>query len=88
MASSLNGAIRFESCLRDGTQKFPTESKPRLLTAMRDAEDFFNDDTTGFFNQIFLHPSEIWKTSVRSARAPPALHLSSACEPVLACCFT
>ena len=36
MASSLNGAIGFKSCLRDGTQKFPTESKPRLLAAMRD----------------------------------------------------
>ena len=36
MASPLNGAIGFKSCLRDGTQKFPTESKPRLLAAMRD----------------------------------------------------
>ena len=24
----------------------------------------FNDDTKDCFNQIFLHPSEIWKTSV------------------------
>ena len=77
LAPSLNDAIGFKSCLRDGTQKFPTESKPRLQTAMRDNAVLqgaarvwrepvlsFNDDTKDCFNQIFLHPSEIWKTSV------------------------
>ena len=72
IASSLNGAIGFKSCIRDGTQKFPTESKPRLQTAMRDNAVLqgaahvwrepvllFNDDTKDCFNQIFLHPSEI-----------------------------
>ena len=77
VVSSLNDAIGFKSCLRDGTQKFPTESKPRLQTAMRDNAVLqsaarvwrepvllFNDDTKDCFNQMFLHPSEIWKTSV------------------------
>ena len=77
VAPSLNDAIGFKSCLRDGTQKFPTESKPRLQTAMQDNAVLqgaarvwcepvllFNDDTKDCFNQIFLHPSEIWKTSV------------------------
>ena len=77
IAPSLNDAIGFKSELPDGTPKFPTEHKPRLIHAMRDCAILqsaarvwrepvlsFNDDTKDCFNQIFLHPSQIWMTSV------------------------
>ena len=76
-APSLNDAIGFKTELPDGTPKFPTEHKPRLIHAMRDCAILqsaarvwrepvlsFNDDTKDCFNQIFLHPSQIWMTSV------------------------
>ena len=73
----LNDAIGFKTALPNGEQKFPTEHKPRLLHAMQDCAVLqsaarvwrepllqFNDDTKDCFNQFYLHPSQIWMTSV------------------------
>lgn len=72
----LNEAIGFKR-VEHGVQKFPTEHKPRMAHAMLDCSVLqsasrvwrepvlqFNDDTKDCFNQIYLHPSQIWLTSV------------------------
>ena len=72
----LNVAIGFRSRV-DGKRKFPRETKPLAPGVMSDIAILqtpaqilrvpvlqFNDDSSDAFNQLMLHRSQIWMTSV------------------------
>ena len=72
----LNVAINFRSVV-DGVRKFPRETKPLAPGVMTDIAILqtparilhvpvlqFNDDSSDAFNQLMLHRSQIWMTSV------------------------